>query len=350
VNVTPRQVVTIVFGATALLVAPACAQAQEAKVDTSVSVTGAGSSFMANYIEQCKADVKKSQGVNISYQPSGSGAGRSGFISKTTDFAGSDVAFSKTELAKLKDTFVYIPLTVGGIGVMYKVPGLTDLQLSGPTLAKIFSGQIAKWNDATIAKENPKAKLPKETIRVVVRSDSSGTSSVFSAYLDAAGGGQWKKGVTSTFPVPAGVGIAQKGSDGVANYVGGNQGNFSIGFAEVSYATERKLPTVKVLNASGVAVAPTAPAVTAAIADAKANADGTLALNFVTKKADAYPISTTSYLIARTKMDAKKGPVLRAFLTYALGPCQQKAASLGYAPLPTNLVTSGTAAIAKIKA
>ncbi len=343
------KLVFAVAASTAVFVPLLVPVASQAKVDTSVSVTGAGSSFLANYIEQCKADVKKAQNINVSYQPSGSGAGRSGFIANTTDFAGSDVAFSKTEAAKVKDPYVYIPLTIGGIGVMYKVPGLADLQLSGATLAKIFSGQIAKWNDEAIVKENPKAKLSKETIRVVVRSDSSGTSAVFSAYLDAAGGGQWKKGVTSTFPVPAGVGIAQKGSDGVANYVGGNQGNFSIGFAEVSYATERKLPTIKVLNASGAAVGPTTAAVTAALADAKANADGTLTLNFNTKKADAYPISTTSYIIARTKMDAKKAGVLKAFLTYSLGDCQKKAASLGYAPLPANLVTSGTAAVAKIK-
>jgi phosphate transport system substrate-binding protein len=333
-----------------LIVTGACAQASQPKPDTSVSVAGAGSSFMANYIEQCKADVKKSLGINVTYQPTGSGAGRSGFISKTTDFAGSDVPFSAAEAKQLKDPYVYIPLIAGGVAVMYRVPGVPDLQLSGPTLAKIFSGKVAKWNDAVIVKENPKAKLPKETIRVIVRSDSSGTSAVVSGYLEAAGGGEWKKGVTSTFPVPAGVGVAQKGSDGVANYIGGNQGNFSIGFAEVSYATERKLTTAKVINGSGAAVGPTTSAVTAALGEAKANADGTLALNFTTKKADAYPISTSSYIIAPTKLEAKKAGVLTSFLTYSVGPCQKKAAGLGYAPLPANLVASGTAAIAKIKA
>jgi phosphate transport system substrate-binding protein len=321
---------------------------QTAALDKKVSVTGAGSSFMSNFVEQCKADVKKGLGINVTYQPSGSGAGRSGFISGTTDFAGSDVPFSKAETGKVKTPFVYIPVIAGGVSVMYKIPGVTDLQLTGPTLAKIFSGQIAKWNDAAIAKENPKAKLPKETIRVIVRSDSSGTSSVMSGYLDAAGGGNWKKGVTSTFPVPAGVGIAQKGSDGVANYVGGNQGNFAIGFAEVSFAKERKLPSVLVVNAAGKAVGPTAAGVSAALSDAKSAADGTLTLNFATKKADAYPISTTAYVIAPTKLDAKKGDVLRAFLTHSLGACQKQAEKLGYAPLPAALTTSGLAAVAKI--
>jgi phosphate transport system substrate-binding protein len=329
-------------------VGAATAQAQTATLDKKISVTGAGSSFMSNFVEQCKADVKKGLGINITYQPSGSGAGRSGFIAGTTDFAGSDVPFSKAEAGKLKTPFVYIPIIAGGVAVMYKVPGVTDLQLSGPTLAKIFSGQIAKWNDAAIVKENPKAKLPKETIRVIVRSDSSGTSAVMSGYLDAAGGGNWKKGVTSTFPVPAGVGIAQKGSDGVANYVGGNQGNFSIGFAEVSFAKERKLPSVLIVNAAGKAVGPTAAAVSSALADAKTAADGTLTLNFATKKADAYPISTAAYIIAPTKLDAKKGDVLRAFLTHSLGGCQKSAEQLGYAPLPAALTASGLAAVANI--
>ncbi len=324
------------------------AAAQTTKLDTSTSVTGAGSSFMANFLEQCKADVKTGLKINVTYQPSGSGAGRSGFISGTTDFAGSDVPFSKAEVGKVKEPFVYIPATAGGVAVMYNLPGVAKVQLSGPVLAKIFSGQIAKWDDAAIAKENTGIKFPKETIRVLVRSDSSGTSSVFSSYLDAAGAGAWKKGSTSTFPVPAGIGVAQKGSDGVANFMSGPQGKYSIGFAELSYATERKLGVVNVVNSAGKAVAPTAPAVTAALAAATANADGTLKLNFTTTDAAAYPISTTSYVIARTKMDAKKGDILRAFLTYSLGGCQQKGVKLGYAPLPAKLVTSGLAAVAKI--
>lgn len=330
-----------------VLMAPS-AGAQTAKLDTSVSVTGAGSSFMANFLEQCKADVKTGLKINVTYQPSGSGAGRSGFISGTTDFAGSDVPFSKAELGKVNEPFVYIPATAGGVAVMYNLPGVTKVNLSGPVLAKIFSGQIAKWNDAAIAKENPGTTLPKEVIRVLVRSDSSGTSSVFSSYLDAAGTGVWKKGSTSTFPVPAGTGVAQKGSDGVANFMSGPQGKYSVGFAELSYATERKLGVVNVINASGRAVAPTPAAVTAALAAATVNTDGTLKLNFTTKDAAAYPISTTSYVIARTKMDTKKGDVLRAFLTYSLGGCQKKGVKLGYAPLPAKLVTSGIAAVAKI--
>jgi phosphate transport system substrate-binding protein len=322
--------------------------ASGASVDTKVSVTGAGSSFLANFFDQCKADVKSTLKINVTYQPSGSGAGRSGFISKTTDFAGSDVPFSSAELAKVKDPFVYIPVTAGGIAVMYNLPRTPKLALSGPTLAKIFSGQITKWNDTAIANENPGTALPKETIRVLVRSDSSGTSSVFSGYLDVAGGGAWKKGSTATFPVPPGTGIAQKGSDGIANFMSSPQGTHSIGFAEVSYASERKLGVASIINKAGRQVQPTAAAVTAALSAAAAKPDGTLSLNFAPGDPTAYPISTTSYVIARTKMDAKKGGVLKAFLAYALGGCQLKGEKLGYAPLPANLVASGRAAVGKI--
>jgi phosphate transport system substrate-binding protein len=333
--------------ATALAV-PVVAQAQTVTLDTGVTVAGAGSSFISNFVEQCKADLKKAYNINITYQPSGSGAGRSGFIGGTTDFAGSDVAFTSAEAGTVKKPFVYIPLTIGGIAIMYKVPGVDNLRLGPATLAKIFSGAATKWNDQAIEKDNPGVTLPGETIRVIVRSDSSGTSNVFTDYLDTASGGTWKKGVTSTFPVPAGTGIAQRGSDGVANYVAGEQGNFSITYAEASFAAERKLSVAAVVNNAGEAVKPDAKAVTAAIADAKINEDGTLFLAFNTPKPDAYPISTTSYLIAPTTLDAKKGDVLRTFIANALGACQSKAATLGYAPLPKNVVDLGSAALAKI--
>ncbi len=324
------------------------ASAQTAQLDTSLTVSGSGSSFMSNFVEQCKADVKKAFNINITYQPSGSGAGRSSYISGTTDFAGSDMAFTKAELGTVKTPFIYIPITIGGIAVIYKVPGVTDLRLSAPTLAKIFSGSVAKWNDDAIAKENPGVTLPSETIRVIVRSDSSGTSNVFSDYLDTAGGGSWKKGVTSTFPVPAGTGVAQRGSDGVTNYVAGAQGNFAITYAEASFATERKLSIAKVINTAGEAVSPDAANISEAMSDAKIQDDGTLFLNFLSTKPKAYPISTTAYLIAPQTIDAKKGDVLRTFLTYSLGGCQEKAEKLGYAPLPKNLVDLSLAALAKV--
>ena len=325
------------------------ALAQTATLDKSISVTGQGSTFVSNFVEQCKADVKNAFGISVSYQPTGSGAGRAAYIAGTNDFGGSDVAFTAAELPKAKEKpFVYLPVAIGGIAVMYKVPGVTDIKMSGPTIARIFAGSIQKWNDDAIAKENSGVALPDQVIRVIVRSDSSGTSNVFSDYLSTVGKGGWKAGATSNFPPPAGNGIAQRGSDGVSNYVAGSQGEYSITYAETSFAEERKLSVVKVINASGNAVAPEPANITDAMSEAAVNDDGTLFLNFNAAGAKAYPISTTAYLIAPLTMDKAKGDVLRAFLTYSVGECQKKADKIGYAPLPAALVKLSLDAIAKI--
>ena len=324
------------------------AEAETVTLDKGITVSGGGSTFVSNFVDQCRADLKNDLGINVAYQGIGSGAGRSGFIAGTLDFSGSDVPFTSAELPTVKNKFVYIAFAAGGIAVTYKIPGLTDLKFSAPTLAKIFAGSILKWNDEVIAKETPGANLPDQVIRVVVRSDSSGTSNVFSDYLSTAGKGGWTKGAQSTFPVPAGNGIAQKGSDGVTNYLAGDQGNYGITYAEASFATERKLAIGKIINTAGNAVMPDPANVSEAIAAATVNDDGTLLLNFNVTAPKAYPISTTAYLIASQSMDKAKADVFRTFLNYGLNGCQKKAEKIGYAPLPANLVKLGMDALAKI--
>ena len=341
----------VAFGAAALLspLAVLSASAQTATLDKNVNVSGQGSTFMSNFMEQCKVDAKNAFGINIAYQPTGSGAGRTAYLAGTNDFGGSDVAFTASELPRTKDKpFAYIPIAIGGIAIIYRVPGVNDLKLSGPTIAKIFAGGIQKWNDEAIAKENAGVTLPDQVIRVIVRSDSSGTSNVFSDYLGTVGKGAWKAGTTSNFPPPAGNGIAQRGSDGVTNYVAGSQGDFSITYAEASFATERKLGVAKVINAAGNAVSPDPANVTEAMDQAAVNDDGTLFLNFNAPGAAAYPISTTAYIIAPLILDKAKGDVLRTFLTYSVGECQKKAEKIGYAPLPSSLVKLSLASIDKI--
>jgi phosphate transport system substrate-binding protein len=348
-NTTRSRLLAFSAAVTVPFLGASIANAQTATLDKNVTVSGQGSSFMSNLIEQCKADAKSEFGINIAYQPTGSGAGRNAYLAGTNDFGGSDVGFPAAEkdAAKAKP-FVYVPIAIGGVGVIYKVPGVTDLKLSGPTLAGIFSGKIQKWNDDKIARENSGASLPNEVIRVIVRSDSSGTSNVFSDYLATTGKGAWTAGATSNFPVPAGNGIAQRGSDGVSNYVAGAQGNFAITYAETSFAEERKLTMAKVINTAGQAVEPAPAAISEALGAAAINDDGTLLLNFATTSPKAYPISTTAYVIAPQSMDKAKGDVLRTFLTYALTECQNKAVKVGYAPLPANLTKLGLAAVDKI--
>ncbi len=316
--------------------------------DAAGSISGQGSTFVANFLEQCKADATKAGGPSVTYQATGSGAGRSGYIEGTVDFAASDVPFSTAEKPKA-DTkpYVYVPIVAGGVAVIYNVPGVTNLTLSGPTLGKIFTGKIVSWNDKLIAAENPGLRLPKLVVRVVVRSDSSGTSNVFSNYLSKAASNEWTKGATSTFPVPAVVGIGQKGSDGVGNYVAGPQGKGSITYAEVSFARERKLSVAKIVNAAGKPVLPDAAAVTESIAESPVAKDNVIAADPLAKGAAVYPIVAVAYLIVPQK--SLKATELTSFTTSVLGPCQAKATSLGYAPLPKSVVAIATKALGSVK-
>lgn len=321
--------------------------ATQAAVHKDVTVTGAGATFPLNMIEQWKADFNKSQGVTIAYTGVGSGAGRTQLIAGTVDFAASDVAAKPEEVDRLKakyGDFAYIPMTAGGIAVLYNVPGLKDLKLTGPTIAKIFAGAITNWNDPAIAADNGAAG-PNLPIQVFVRSDKSGTSGVFTSYLSEAAPAEWSKGSTETFPTDKGQ-IGKAGSDGVSNAVKGAAGG--VGYAEHSFAVERQLPEVLVKNGAGEFKGPETGAVTAALDAATINPDGTLTLNYTTNKPGVYPISTTSYMIVPTKMDARKGENLAAFLNYALGDGQGKAAALGYAPVSDGVRKAGQAAVSRI--
>jgi phosphate transport system substrate-binding protein len=335
---------TLLAAGALLLATPAATAATH----TDVTVTGAGATFPLNIIEQWKADFKNSDNVTIAYTGVGSGAGRSQLIAGTIDFAGSDTLASADETNQIKakhGDFVYIPETSGGIAVMFKVSGLSSLKLSGPTLAKIFAGTITNWNDPAIAADNG-APGPNKPIQVFVRSDKSGTSGVFTDYLAKAAPADWTKGKTETFPTDKGQ-IGKSGSDGVSNAVAATDGG--IGYAEHSFAVERSLAEVAVKNGSGAFKSPGAANVTAAIDDAAINGDGSLALNFLTSAAEAYPISTVSYFLVPTKMDANKGDNLKAFLAYILGSTgQAKATTLNYAPLPAKVLSLSTAQVAKV--
>ena len=321
--------------------------AAQAGVHKDVTVTGAGATFPLNMIEQWKSDFNKATGATIAYTGVGSGAGRTQLIAGTVDFAGSDVPAAAAEVDQLKakyGDFAYIPETAGGISVQYNVPTLTGLKLSGATLAKIFSGAITMWNDPAIAGDNGAAG-PNLPIQVFVRSDKSGTSGVFTDYLSKAAPNDWKAGATQTFPTDKGQ-IGKAGSDGVANAVKAAQGG--IGYAEHSFAVERQLGEVQVKNGAGEFKAPDTGNVTTAIDAATINPDGTLTLNYTASTPGMYPISTVSYLLVPTKMDPAKGDNLIAFLNYALGDGQNKAAGLGYAPLPDTVRKASQTAVTRI--
>jgi phosphate transport system substrate-binding protein len=315
------------------------------------SISGAGSTFVQTIAQQWIKDYAAAcPGATVNYQGVGSGAGIQQFTAGTVDFAGSDVAMKPEEQTAAEAKWgpvVHIPWAAGGIAVEYNVKGVTDLKLSPTTLAGIFAGKITKWDDAAVKADNSGATLPSTGIQVVHRSDGSGTTAAFTAYLTAAAPTVWTAGSNKDVPWPTGQGA--KGSDGVTAAV--KQTDGSIGYAEVSFAKGGSLGMAKIKNPAGQWVAPDGPAVAAALAAATVPADLKIKINYAPTDPNAYPISTTTFVIVPQKpADAAKGKLLKAFIAYALTKGQQSADGLSYAPLPSTLVTQAKAAVDSIVA
>jgi phosphate transport system substrate-binding protein len=341
-----KTVAVAIAGATAIVTVLATSPVAGAAVHPEAALTAQGSTFSAKLIQQWAADVS-GQGLRVTYTGSSSGSGRTAFVDRSADFAGSDVPFGPADAgtaALSRGGVVYVPAVAGGIALMFRLQGVSEIKLSGPTIAKIFSGAITNWSDPAITADNGTA-LPSASIRAFVRSGNSGTSSVMTGYLSAAGGGIWTGGVVEAFPTSGGQ-IAVAGSDGVADNVKNTEGG--IGYAEVGFATERGLAVVSVKNAAGQFTKPTAAAVSAALGEATLAGDATVKLAFTASNPAAYPLATVSYIIAPGKSDPAKADNLKEFLTYANGPGQAKAAALGYAPVPDNIKQAIAGQIDKI--
>ena len=312
----------------------------------SATLSGAGSTFVNTILQEWVKSYKSTAPhVTINYQGVGSGAGIQQLTGKTVDFAGSDVALKPDEAAKLggADATLQIPWIAGGIAVEYNLSGVSNLKLSGGTLAGIFAGKIKKWNDAAIKADNSGASLPSTAIQIVHRSDGSGTTSVFTSYLTAVAPTTWTYGASKDVPWPTGTGA--KGSDGVTAAVKQTPG--AIGYAEVSYPKNTPgLGIALIKNGGGQYVGPTADAVKAALATATPNADGTLKINYTPTDAAAYPISTTTYvLFSKTGLAAGKLTALKHFVAWVLGDGQKMAPDLDYAALPQTIIDKALAAV-----
>lgn len=308
-----------------------------------LTLTGAGSTFIKNLFDACIPEYNDISNDTVSYGGGGSGAGRTAIINGTADYAATEGRFGSND--KPPADFTYVPLVAGPVAIAYKNSNLTGtLQLSPATIAKIFSGQITTWNHADIVAENPSITLPSNNIIVVYRADSSGTSTVFTGYLNATAKDIWTKSASGTFASatpsgnpPAGS-IAAPGSDGVINKVASTEG--SITYVELSFQKENVGDGVKaasVKNASGAYVAPSSVAAAAAVANLPAgNFDqntGWIAPDYNTPVANAYPISAVAMGIARKNYSEKQASV-RDFFTYILNTCSKaQAPALGYSNL-----------------
>lgn len=314
------------------------------------SLTGAGSTFVANIAQEWIKDFGNAcPGANINYQGVGSGAGVQQFTAGTVDFGATDVPLTSAQSAALqaKGTVVQIPWAAGAVSIEYNLPGVSNLQLSPGTIAGIFAGKIKSWNDPAVKADNPGVSLPSTSISTVHRSDSSGTTGVFTGYLAAAAPSVWTLGAGKTVNWPNGSGA--KGSDGVTATV--KQTNGAIGYAEVSYAEGAQLPMVKVKNGAGTYVSPSdASAVSAALSAAGApSSAGVVTPAYTSATPGAYPIASVTYVVVlQSQTDHAKAQLLKDFLAYAVGQGQSSANSLFYAPLPAGLVSFDKTAIASI--
>jgi phosphate ABC transporter phosphate-binding protein len=363
--------------AAALVVVGASTVMPARTASAAVTVDGAGSTWSQIAVDQWRADIA-GQGITINYQGVGSTSGRVFWYNGQTDFAVSEIPFQAegdggiNEIAKAqaRGPFAYLPIVAGGTSFMYhlEVGGqrLTDLRLSPRTIAKVFTGVIRTWDHADITADNKGRKLPALPIKVVTRSDGSGTSAQFTAFMASQTPGEWQAfcqvgglgsncRATSLYPNPPGLGfVPQQFSDGVANFVAAPYNNGAITYVEYGYAKERGYPVASVLNKAGYFTQPKAPNVSIALRGAAFNSDNTQNLNGVYTNPDpnAYPVSSYSYMIVPTSesanFTAEKGDSLGKFILYFVCAGQQKAEQLGYAPLPKVLVQNGFEAVKKI--
>ncbi len=279
-------------------------------------------------------------GKNLSYNPTGSGAGREQFIAKQVDFAGSDSALSGDQVKAAADRCGgnpawNLPLVFGPVALAYNLEGVDKLVVNGDVLAKIFQGQIKKWNDPAIAALNAGTNLPDADIKPIYRSDSSGTTDNFQKYLAAAAPQAWTKGAGSEFQGGAGEG-AQK-SSGVVQAVQNTPG--AIGYVEKGFADKAKLNAAQIDSGAG-AVALTNDSAAKAIDAAKFAAEGNdlkLDLNslYGSKEAGVYPLVLATYNIVCSKgYDADTSAAVKSFLTVAANQGQSGLGDAGYVPLP----------------
>lgn len=355
-----------------------------------VDLQGSGASFPALLIEGCKAGFANSGGNTYVYASSSSGTGQANSDKSIGDFWMSDGAYTASTK---RSTLIHIPLVAAPIAILHNLPSKTTLQLSAATIAGIFGGTITRWNDPAIVADNNRTttkiiyrldangnprkdkkgnpvvlrtqnitghySLPNQPIKVVYRSDSSGTSENFTSYLSKSASLVWPKAKNKVFrdAFPGDINaIANLGrvvgaasSTGVAQLAGKTR--YSITYAEVNYATANNLKIANVINPAGSSVAPNSAGVGAFLASATQEANGFLSYDFATMEKGAYPLGIVSYLLADTSYpDKTKATAVKAFANYILGAKCSKdvGGDLGFSVIDGDLLKKSLAQVAKI--
>lgn len=322
----------IIIGSLATVSAAVAANAE------SLTLNGAGASFPAPVYQLWTYAYTQTGKAQVNYQSLGSGAGLSQIKAGTVDFAGTDNPLTAEQQAEAG--LIQFPMLTGGVVVIVNVPGVKsgELKLSRAVLADIFLGKIANWNDPAIAALNPGVKLPKSLpITVVRRSDSSGTTFIFTDYLSKISG-EWKEKVGAGSSVKWPVGIGGQKNPGVCNNVAKIKGG--IGYTEYTYAVEAKLNCPQLENQAGEFVAPSAKNFAASASNADwDNAPGFLMMLTDQPGADSWPITGVTYILLRKDASDERKAALKDYFNWCFTEGAASASRLNYVPIPENVVT-----------
>jgi phosphate transport system substrate-binding protein len=300
-------------------------------------ISGAGATFPYPVYAKWADAYKKETGNGLNYQSIGSGGGIKQIKAKTVTFGASDAPLPGKELDEAG--LAQFPMVMGGIVPVVNLDGFKPGQLviDGPTLAKIFLGEIKKWDDAAIAKLNPGAKLPSQAIAIVHRSDGSGTTFNFSYYLsDVSADWKTKVGTNTAVQWPAGIGA--KGNEGVANNVAQTKG--SVGYVEYAYALQNKLTFTKMVNKAGKTVTPTSEAFQAAAANADWKSQPGYGVILANQPGDqSWPMTAATWiLIHKQPQDPAAASEALKFFAWSYAKGAKMAQDLDYVPMPANVV------------
>ena len=330
----PKRVFLKTLGAAAVALSFGLTAAQA----SATAITGAGSSWVYPLVSKWAQVYAQKTGVQVNYQSIGSGGGIQQIKAGTVAFGASDMPLTPADLKA--NGLIQFPTAIAGEDMIYNLPGIGpgELILSGPVVAKIYMGEITKWNDPAIAALNKGLKLPDMAITVVHRSDGSGTTFTFANYLSKVSP-EWKEKIGADTSVKWPVGVGGKGNEGVASFV--KQLSGSIGYVEYAYILEGKLSYARMYNKAGKLVSPSLQGFQAAAA----NVDFTKAEDFYViltdqPGAESWPISGCTWQILRTNAPKESNEEVTKFFDWGFKHGQAEAKSIAFGPLPESTVTA----------
>lgn len=313
-----------------------------------VELSGAGATFPLPYYNMVFNNYSEATGINVSYGGIGSGGGVRSLKDKIIDFAGTDVYLTDEEMSSMPPV-IHVPTCLGAVVLSYNIPGVKELKLTSDIIADIYLGNITKWNDPRIVAINPEENLPDMLVTPVYRSDGSGTTFVFSDYMNKVND-NWSKALGLGKSLKFNIGIAAKGNPGVVGTIANMKG--SIGYIGSEYAFAMNIPVAKIQNAKGQFVSPSSKSITASLSG---NIPDDLRCTITNADTDgAYPISCLTWILVYKEQNYENRSLEKAqatadLLRFVLNTdSQQLTEKIHYAPLPSYIIEKALAAISSM--